>query len=217
VVVVEQRHQARCDVLDAHAEASKDVEEVVGVLVLTAAVEREGLQHDECAGPSNPNLATRLLSEDGGAVQYDPLPIDEREVESGGDDGSEVALDASDSAGSIVGSTGRDQKIHRDLRRPFDPPALPGRVAVLVRIHGEAGQPKALGQRLVAATVQDRQGQAHIEVRCPDMSTLAGIERFLVDEQRRCEASYNDRLVSEVAELRGHVEARGTHVDDLLG
>ena len=64
LVVAEERPEAGDHVLDARAEVADEVVEVVGVLVLAAADERERLEHDEGPGAADPDLARRLLAED---------------------------------------------------------------------------------------------------------------------------------------------------------
>jgi hypothetical protein len=76
--------------LHASTVAPQDVEQVVGVLVLATAVERERLEHDLGASLADPDVPLRLLAKERAALERHPLPVAEGAPEAGGDDGGEV-------------------------------------------------------------------------------------------------------------------------------
>lgn len=60
--VAEKRPQALEDILDAGAIVAHDVEQVVGILVLTPEIESQRLEHDIGSGAADPDVAGRVFS-----------------------------------------------------------------------------------------------------------------------------------------------------------
>jgi hypothetical protein len=149
LIVFEQRAQTGGGGIDARAEVANQVVEVVGVLVLASAQERERREHHEGSGATDPQLTGRILAEDGLSLDPDPAPILKRKLQSRRDDGCEVLLDIAEPAALIVGERWGNQEIHRDRSSP-DPPSLPRRSPLVGWVGRELGGSQTLRQRVVA-------------------------------------------------------------------
>jgi len=121
--VVEQRLQLRRDVFRAGAIVPDDVAKVVGVLVLSAAIESEGLQHHVCACIAHPYVPRRLLAEDGRADEGHLLSIPERAPQPRGDDGSEVWIEVAELAALVPVERWLNQEVDRHASDTRDGPA----------------------------------------------------------------------------------------------
>lgn len=190
---------------------SKQVREVVGVLVLAAPPEGQRLHGDEGRGAAHPDLATSLFPEEGPTCKRDLHPVAEGEPQARRNHGCEVVLDILDATADLLSVRRRNQEVHRHLRGTVDLPPLAGLVPLLVGVGAEPRGAQALGQGLVATVIEDGDGQAHVEIRRAHV-LLPGC--LLIDEKARHEPANDHDLIEEVPELRGDVEAGSAHVTD---
>lgn len=77
---------------------AEDVGEIEGILGLASVAERKGLEYDEGRRPADGDVATSVLTVEGGPVQVDQDAFGEREFQAGRDDGPEIGLEVVDSS-----------------------------------------------------------------------------------------------------------------------
>lgn len=128
--VAEQWLQTGGDVADAGSVVAHEVVQIVGVLVFSAKMEGEGLEHHVGPGSAYPHRSRRLLTDDRRTRNRDLFAVHERKMKSRGDDRGKIRLDIAQRTAAITGKARRNQKVDGDLLPCLNLPALPGWISL---------------------------------------------------------------------------------------
>jgi DNA replication protein DnaC len=207
VGVIHQGPEPPGDVLHRSAIVAQKVLQIVGILVLTALVEGEGLEHDERTRPTHRGIAGRLLTPQRASFQANTQAIPKREAQPGCDDRGEIRLQILQAATTQACASRRHQEVHGGSALHVPPP-LPDHVASFRPVRLEAPATKPLPERVVTAGIEKPDRKSQVEV---GRSDVRGAGRDVLDQEGRDEPPDDDHVVEQIPQRGTELKTRGVH------